>query len=262
FCGEDPTELSQAKLRARDPVTDVKDWNIAIDFGTSSSVVAYDDNGRYKLLRIGAKDQWEKEQPEHYENPTVLEFIDLQSSLETWISEAYRPNLNWDNVRCSHEALHSLRNNGSEPKVVASVLSKIKHWALRHSSHNLTRIADQANGYEYPLPALSKRDVVKGKPLAVSQDDPLDPIELYAWYLCMAINWRGRGLFLRYYMTFPVAYTRDLKETILMSFRRGLQRSLPAQLLDSELFSEFCVEELANEPAAYAAAALPKLGVE
>lgn len=262
FCGEDPTELSQAKLRARDPVTDVKDWNITIDFGTSSSVVAYDDNGRYKLLRIGAKDHWEKEQPEHYENPTVLEFIDLQSSLKTWNSEAYRPNLNWDNVRCSHEALHSLRNNGSDPKVVASILSKIKHWALRHGSDNLTRIADRVNGYEYPLPALTKRDVVKGKPLTVSQDDPLDPIELYAWYLGMAINWRSRGLFLRYYMTFPVAYTRDLKETILMSFRRGLQRSLPPQLLESEVFKEFCVEELANEPAAYAAAALPKLGIE
>jgi hypothetical protein len=262
FCGEDQAWLTEAKLRARDPVTDVKDWNIAIDFGTSSSVVAYDDNGRYKLLRIGAKDQWEKEKPEHYENPTVLEFIDLQRSLETWNSEAYRPNLDWDNVRCSHEALHSLRNNGSDPKVVASILSKIKHWALRHGSDNLTRIADRANGYEYPLPALTKRDVVKGKALTVSQDDPLDPIELYAWYLGMAINWRSRGLFLRYYMTFPVAYTRDLKETILMSFRRGLQRSLPPQLLENEVFKEFCVEELANEPAAYAAAALPKLGIE
>ncbi|EQA7395703.1 MAG: hypothetical protein E7F70_05165 [Pseudomonas aeruginosa] len=262
FFGEDPQVLSEANLRARDPVADVKDWNIAIDFGTSSSVVAYDDNGRYKLLRIGAKDHWEKEQPEHYENPTVLEFIDLQRSLEIWTSQAYRPNLNWDNLRCSHEALHDLRNNGSDPKVVASILSKIKHWALRHGSDNLTRISDQVNGREYSLPALSKRDVVKGKPLTVSQDDPLDPIELYAWYLGMAINWRSRGLFLRYYMTFPVAYSRDLKETILMSFRRGLQRSLPAQLLESEVFDQFCVEELANEPAAYAAAALPMLGIE
>lgn len=260
--GEDPAVLSEAKLRARDPVADIKNWNIAIDFGTSSSVVAYDDNGRYKLLRIGAKDQWEKEQPEHYENPTVLEFIDLQRSLETWTSQAYRPNLNWDNVRCSHEALHSLRTNGGDPKVVASILSKIKHWALRHGSDNLTRITDRANDYEYPLQALTKRDVVKGKPLTVSPNDLLDPIELYAWYLGMAINWRSRGLFLRYYMTFPVAYTKDLKETILMSFRRGLQRSLPPQLLESEAFKDFCVEELANEPAAYAAAAMPRLGIE
>lgn len=262
FFGEDPALLKDAGVRARDPVTDVKDWSIAIDFGTSSSVVAYDDNGRYKLLRIGAKDQWEKEQPEHYENPTVLEFVDLPRSLEVWNAQAYRPNLDWDNVRCSHEALHNLRHNGSDPKVVASILSKIKHWAMRHGADNLTRIADQANGHEYSLPALSKRDVVKGKPLSVSQDDPLDPIELYAWYLGMAINWRSRGLFLRYYMTFPVAYTRDLKETILMSFRRGLQRSLPVQLLGSEAFSAFSVEELANEPAAYAAAALPRLGIE
>ena len=262
FFGEDPEVLSEAKLRARDPVSDIKDWNIAIDFGTSSSVVAYDDNGRYKLLRIGAKDQWEKEQPEHYENPTVLEFIDLQRSLQTWTSQAYRPNLDWDNVRCSHEALHELRTNGGDPKVVASILSKIKHWALRQGSDNLTRITDRANGYEYPLHALTKRDVVKGKPLTVSPNDPLDPLELYAWYLGMAINWRSRGLFLRYYMTFPVAYTKDLKETILMSFRRGLQRSLPPQLLESEAFKDFCVEELANEPAAYAAAALPRLGIE
>ena len=262
FCGEDPAWLSEAKLRARDPVADIKNWNVAIDFGTSSSVVAYDDNGRYKLLRIGAKDYWEKEQPEHYENPTVLEFIDLQRSLEIWNSEAYRPNLDWDKVRCSHEALHSLRNNGSDPKVVASILSKIKHWALRHGSDNLTRIVDRENGYEYPLPALCKRDVVKGRPLTVSQNDPLDPIELYAWYLGMAVNWRSRGIFLRYYMTFPVAYSKDLKETILMSFRRGLQRSLPPQLLKTEAFSQFCVEELANEPAAYAAAALPRLDIE
>ena len=261
FFGEDPAALSEAKLRARDPVSDIKDWNIAIDFGTSSSVVAYDDNGRHKLLRIGAKDQWEKEQPEHYENPTVLEFIDLQRSLDIWNSQAYRPNLDWDNIRCSHEALHSLRTNGGDPKVVASILSKIKHWALRHGSDNLTRITDRANGYEYSLPALTKRDVVKGKPLVVSSNDQLDPIELYAWYLGMAINWRHRGLFLRYYMTFPIAYTKDLKETILMSFRRGLQRSLPPQLLKAEAFKEFCVEELANEPAAYAAAALPRLGI-
>lgn len=262
LCGEDPAVLSQARLRARDPVSDVKDWNIAIDFGTSSSVVAYDDNGRYKLLRVGAKDHWEQEKPEDYENPTVLEFIDLQRSLATWNSQAYRPNLDWDNLRCSHEALHNLRNNGSDPKVVASILSKIKHWALRHATDSLTRITDQVNGYEYALPALTKRDVVKGKPLIVGPNDPLDPIELYAWYLGMAINWRSRGLFLRYYMTFPVAYTRELKDIILMSFRRGLQRSLPSQLLDSEVFSTFCVEELANEPAAYAAAALPKLGIE
>lgn len=262
FFGEDPAVLSEAKLRARDPVSDIKDWNIAIDFGTSSSVVAYDDNGRYKLLRIGVQDHWEKEQPEHYENPTVLEFIDLQRSLETWTSQAYRPNLDWDNLRCSHEALHSLRTNGGDPRVVASILSKIKHWALRHGSDNLTRITDRVNGYEYPLQALTKRDVVKGKPLTVSPNDPLDPIELYAWYLGMAINWRSRGLFLRYYMTFPVAYTKDLKETILMSFRRGVQRSLPPQLLESEAFKDFCVEELANEPAAYAAAALPRLGIE
>lgn len=256
-----PEVLAEQKLRARNPVSDIKDWNIAIDFGTSSTVVAYDDNGNHKLLRIGAKDYWEKELPEHYENPTVLEFVDFQATLASWQSEVYRPNLNWDHVRCSHEALHNLRNNGSEPRIVASVLSKLKQWALRQAKDGVIRLVDQKHRFEHELALLCQRNPVKGQPLTTSNDAPFDPVELYAWYLGMTINWRQRGLFLRYYLTFPVAYPREVKENLLTSFRRGLQRSLPASLTTQTVFQNFSVEELANEPAAYAAAALPKLGL-
>jgi hypothetical protein len=61
--------------------------------------------------------------------------------------------------------------------------------------------------------------------LQVDIDDPFDPIELYAWYLGMAINWRGHGLFLKYYLSFPVEYPREVRDRILASFRRGLQRA-------------------------------------
>ena len=71
----------------------------------------------------------------------------------------------------------------------------------------------------------TERNPVRGQPLTVSADDAFDPIELYAWYLGMAINWRGRGLFLKYYLSFPVKYPSEVKQRILASFRRGLQRS-------------------------------------
>jgi hypothetical protein len=110
----------------------------------------------------------------------------------------------------------------------------------------------------------TERNPVRGQPLAVSEDDPFDPIELYAWYLGMAINWRGRGLFLKYYLSFPVKYPREVKERVLASFRRGLQRSLPDTLIQHhpKVLNDFEVADLASEPAAYAASALPHLGVE
>lgn len=259
--GMSPDTLAEQGVRARNPANDVRDWNIAIDFGTSSTVVAYDNNGQHELLRIGVKDFLEAPKPEHYENPTVLEFIDFQNMLHAWKTEAYRPEVSWDDVRCSHEALHNLRNNETNPEVVSSILGKIKQWALRQGIDRTLRIIDRKR-FEHEFVPLSARMPVKGQMLEVSAEDPFDPVELYAWFLGMHINWRGRGLFLRYYMTFPIAYPREVKENILAAFRRGLQRSLPATLVEQPIFSKFSVEELASEPAAYAAAALPKLDLQ
>lgn len=261
--GMDPELLARQGVRARDPALDVRDWNVAIDFGTSSTVVAYDDNDQHKLLRIGVGNYWEQERPEHYENPTILEFLDFRGLLDIWQSETFRPGVSWDQVRCSHAALQNFRDNKGNPRAVASTLTKLKHWALREADMPRLRLTDRSEpkGMEIELPALTLRNPVRGQPLGVSPQDPFDPIELYAWFLGLTINWRGRGLFLRYYMTFPVAYPREVKDKLLASFRRGLQRSLPATLVEQPIFQRFSVEERASEPAAYAASAMPSLGL-
>ena len=261
FWGLDPKTMEKHGVRSRNPADDVKDWNVAIDFGTSSTVVAYEDDGQHKLLRIGINDFWEKEQAEHYENPTVLEFIDLPPLLKAWQTHAYQPRVLWDQVRCSHEALNNFRHSETNPRIVASTLSTIKQWALREGDGNNVHITDQTNALEHKLAPLSLRFPVPGQALEVSQNDPFDPIELYAWFLGLTINWRGRGIFLHYYMTFPVAYPKDVKEKILASFRRGLQRSLPVTLIAQTVFEQFTVEERASEPAAYATSALRQLAI-
>ncbi|OYQ78708.1 hypothetical protein B9T19_07625 [Ignatzschineria sp. F8392] len=257
--GIDLEILREQGVRARDPHKDLRlESNIAIDFGTSSTVVAYEDiNGRPLLLRIGVDDFYEAVTPEHYENPTILEFLDLNSLLEHWNEIAQQPLVSWGEVRCSHEALHNLRNNDSDPEIVASILNKLKQWALREAKDEPIRITDQINEFEYQLSSLSPKNPVKGKPLEVNHDDPLDPIELYAWFLGLNINWRQRGLFLKYYMTFPVSYPKEVKEKILASFRRGLLRSLPAALIeDQDIMDQFLVEERGSEPAAYVASSI------
>ncbi|SEI64821.1 hypothetical protein SAMN05421831_10691 [Allopseudospirillum japonicum] len=260
--GTSAEELAALGVRARNPTQDVQAWPVAIDFGTSSTVVAYREGGKKRLLRVGVKDFYSPVQAEHFENPTLLEIVDWQALCTPWQQVAYRPPVRWGDVRASHEALASLRDNENEVGVVASILTRLKHWALHQSDQNLVILQDRARQQEIILPKLTLRNPVKGQALSVSEQDPFDPIELYAYFLGLSINWRQRGIFLQYYMTFPVAYPQVVKDNILASFRRGLQRSLPASLVNQPAFDTFCVQERASEPAAFAVAALPFHGIE
>ena len=250
-------------FKSRNPSLDIQAGSVAIDFGTSSTVVAYEDqNGTGQLLRIGVHDFYEEIKLQHYENPTILELVDIKNVLSALQETAYQPNVMWDDVRCSHEALASLRNNDSDPKIVASILTKLKQWALREANGTRVTLTDQED-CEHVLAPLTQRQPIKGQLIEVSDQDPFDPIELYAWFLGLNINWRNRGIFLSYYMSFPVDYPNEIKNKILASFRRGLQRSMPLSLVKQEKFTtEFKVEERASEPAAYAAIALDCLGIE
>ncbi|WP_421243011.1 hypothetical protein [Aeromonas enteropelogenes] len=257
--GADKSELDAMGLVARDPACDIKLHNVAIDFGTSSTVVAYcDEHGARQLLRIGVRDFYQVPEASHYENPTVLELLDYQQFIAIWQQQAYRPALDWSWLRASHEARESFRSNPGDTRVIASILPRIKQWATRSEKDRL-RLSDY-QGREMVLPSLIERNPVAGEVMQVNEKYPFDPVELYAWYLGMAINWRERGLYLKYHMTFPAKYERATKDKILASFRRGLQRSLPSSLVNqSEILRQYEVRELASEPAAYAAAALPQL---
>ena len=262
--GEDAALLAREGLVARDPARDVRRRAVAIDFGTSSTVVAMDTpHGSRELLRIGVREFYKAVEARDFENPTVLECIDFRAFAAAWAARAYRPDLDWDWMRAAHEAQSSFRDNPGDPAILSSILHALKQWALRSDTHRRDRLTDR-QGHEVEIPAHTERNPVRGQPMQVGSDDPFDPIELYAWYLGMAINWRGRGIFLKYYLSFPVKYPLEVRERILASFRRGLQRSLPQSLVHTapQVLQEFEVSGLANEPTAYAAAALPHLDVQ
>lgn len=263
--GQDAAMLKTSGLVARDPSLDIQHRAVAIDFGTSSTVVAMDSaSGARELLRIGVRDFFQPVSAQDFENPTVLECVDYPEFFKAWTAKAYRPELNWDWMRAAHEARERYRENPGDTQILSSVLPLLKQWALR-SGEQRKRMTDQQNpAHEMELEPHTERNPSRGQVLGVSADYIFDPIELYAWYLGMAINWRGRGLFLKYYLSFPVKYPRQVKKNILASFRRGLQRSLPNTLIEHHphVLNEFEVNDLANEPAAYVAAALPHLDVK
>ncbi|MBF0283670.1 MAG: hypothetical protein HQL51_04335 [Magnetococcales bacterium] len=247
---------------ARTPELDLRKGVVAIDFGTSSTVVACREQGKTTLLRVGIGDFFKRPAPEDYQNPTVLAFVNLPNLLRDWNSEAHRPPTRWEDFRFSHEALAMHRENHAEQRIVSSILTGIKQWPLRSQSGPRPRITDQSTTFELELAPPNTPMPVPGQPLTVSEDDPFDPIELYAYYLGLFINHRAVGIYLDYYMTFPVTYPKQVKQRILASFARGLQRSLPAAVEGLPAMERFSVREEASEPAAYAACALGDLEIE
>jgi len=66
-------------LVARDPKSSINDGVVAIDFGTKSTVVVYQkDNVNIHPMRVGIGDLSHEIAAYHYENPTIMEFNNLE----------------------------------------------------------------------------------------------------------------------------------------------------------------------------------------
>ncbi len=269
--------LLQEPLCARDPAQDIQQGvSVAIDFGTTSTVVALREHGVERLMRVGLRD-WRSLDPKDYENPTVLQVLDINAFMRAWNALPYRPFTRWEHMKCSHAAKEEVLNitnggNGANIKTGGqSGLAGLKTWAYAGGDALLRRRDQQ--GQDFSVQALATEcahDI-----MADFTTRGFDPIEVYAWYLGLSINNQlhtaqgGGCIYTDYHMSFPVKFPKETRERILYSFRRGLERSLPPTLGLSREWREksvmpisLRVTEGATEPVAYAASALPALGLE
>ena len=250
YSGEEPVysiEIPEP-LIARNPVKDInRDGVIAIDFGTKSTVVVYQKSSDHTLpMAIGTGRLADAAKSEHYENPTVMEFVNMERFLERYHTRDGRPETLWEDLPISHAAYSDMKNSAS--KDYYSFFCDLKKWA---GEENIPlRICDR-NGGEYLLP-----------PYMSGEAAELDPIELYAYYIGLYINNMRSGIYLDYYLSFPVTFEKSVRDRITASFERGLMKSLPpAVLADEEIMADFRVDGSVSEPAAYAVCALEQYGV-
>ncbi|MGL5764613.1 MAG: hypothetical protein ACRCX8_03120 [Sarcina sp.] len=230
-------------LVARNPHSDIKkNGVVGIDFGTKSTVVVYQEKGNYSIpMRIGAGDYSNRIAAYQYENPTTMEFIDFESFMKDYLEREGRPKTKWADLTVSHTARNRMLNSSSEDYY--SFFSELKQWC--GNSETKVRVRDKA-GFEFDLP-----------PFLSLKDGDFNPIEIYAYYIGAYINNMHNGVYMDYSLSFPVTYEWDIRDKIIDSFRRGLEKSLPQALYtDEEFMKDFSVEEGANEPAAYAISAM------
>lgn len=255
-------ELENA-VEAADPWEAVRHGSqVAIDFGTSSTVAAVrEEDGRLRLLRIGG-DWQETATAMQYENPTALEFSNYVGLLEAWQHEPWRPLILWEDIKCAHQAREELRAAGH----AACGMRSIKTWAREQPGRPPLRLRDEKQvAFELsPLPIAGEEGMHEVGDIS---QRPVDPIELYACFLGFSLNNQvahGGTIYPRYYLTFPVKFDRRTRDRILQGFRRGLLRSLPPSLVYGEAWRAdppFRIEEVASEPTAFAAGVLPHLGI-
>lgn len=235
---------------ARNPADDINHGIVGIDFGTKSTVVVYENEHLQTLpLQVGSGNYSKGVQQKNYENPTVIQFIDIDSFVKAYNDRAGRPFTSWNEVTVSHTAYDNLSNSNSDKYY--SFFDSIKQWC---GTDNMRIKLKDDKGLIKDLPPF----------MEVTEDD-INPVEIYAYYLGLYINnmLQEKHIFLQYIMSFPVTYDRGVRERMRRSFEAGIRKSLPTALLSNEnAMKQFIVQEGANEPAAYAITALEEYGFD
>ena len=245
-------EILGKNVYKREPKLDINQGGIvAIDFGTKSTVVVYQKDSENILpMRISGDKLNREVRNTDYENPTVIEFRDIDKFLKDYNAKVGRPDTKWQDTTVSHTAFGNLTEVSSE--YFDSIISDIKQWT---ASKNQKIILVDRKGKEILLPPYLE--------LEEKSNDYIDPVELYAYYIGSYINNMINGIYLEYYLSFPVTYEKAIRERILKSFEKGIQKSLPIEIQeDKDLMKKFRVRHGANEPAAFAVCALSKLEIE
>ncbi len=239
------------EMVARNPLCDVNENGvIAIDFGTKSTIVVYQSDIEHSLpMGIGDGNLSKEPTPKRFENPTVMHFVDLDSFLSDYKSKKGRPKTKWEDLTISHTAMDQFANSKSEEYY--EYLHQIKQWAGQREKQFRIQSHD---GKTYVLPSF----------MELSEEE-WNPIEFYAYYIGLYINnmRKGHGIFLDYYLSFPVTYEKRIREKIVSSFEKGLKKSLPSPIIENkEVMKRFHVNGDISEPAAYAVCALQEYGFD
>ncbi len=224
----------------------LKDLNkqgiVAIDFGTKSTTASYiGEGGKYCLLSIGG--DVDAEDLEKYENPTIVEFRDKEKFLKDYNALSHRPFTEKNNMQVAHEAQKEFTS--AQGNHLYRFFSQLKQWAGADEKQNF-------------------RDLFEDFSLeSFAHCTDFNPIEIYAYYIGRCINNMHNGVFLKYFLSYPIKYEKHQAEKIRESFEKGLKKSLPRHVFDDEKTAKnFKVELRASEPCAYAISTLKSYGFD
>ncbi len=221
----------------------LKDLNkgvVAIDFGTKSTTASYmDKTGTYRLLSIGGL--VDDASLTKFENPTIVEFKRIKKFITEYNALDHRPFTEKNDIEVAHEAQKNAV--GVKGNDLYRFFSQLKQWAGADEKQNFRDLEE-----DFSLESFTNCT-------------DFNPIEIYAYCIGRCINNMENGVFLKYFLSYPIKYKKHQAEKIRESFEKGLKKSLPWHVFDDEKTAKtFKVELKASEPCAYAISALKSYG--
>ncbi|MCQ2758385.1 hypothetical protein E5E12_00305 [Helicobacter pylori] len=225
---------------ARSSLKDLNKGVVAIDFGTKSTTASYmDKTGTYRLLSIGGL--VDDASLTKFENPTIMEFRRRKKFITEYNALDHRPFTEKNDIGVAHEAQKNAA--GVKENDLYRFFSQLKQWAGADEKQNFRDFEE-----DFSLESFTNCT-------------DFNPIEIYAYYIGRCINNMQNGVFLKYFLSYPIKYEEHQAEKIRESFERGLKKSLPRHVFDDEKTAKtFKVELKASEPCAYAISALKSYG--
>ncbi len=239
--GSSGKEIKEMNFYARSSLKDLKkSVFVAIDFGTKSTTAAYmDESTEYRLLSIGGL--VDDASLTKFENPTIVEFRHRKKFITEYNALDHRPFTEKNDIEVAHEAQKNAA--GVKGNDLYRFFSKLKQWAGADEKQNFKDLDE-----DFSLESFTNCT-------------GFNPIEIYAYYIGRCINNMENGVFLKYFLSYPIKYEKHQAEKIRESFERGLKKSLPRHVFgDEKTAKTFKVELRASEPCAYAISALKSYG--
>lgn len=198
---------------ARSSLKDLNKGVVAIDFGTKSTTASYmDKNGEYRLLSIGGL--VDDASLTKFENPTIMEFRHKENFRNAYNALDHRPFTEKNDIEVAQEAQKNAA--GVKGNDLYRFFSQLKQWAGADEKQNFRDLEE-----DFSLESFT-------------HCTGFNPIEIYAYYIGRCINNMENGVFLKYFLSYPIKYEKHQAEKIRESFERGLKKSLPRHVFDDE----------------------------
>jgi len=223
-----------APLYARDPRGDLATdaQYVAIDFGTTRTLAAIYQNGVITTIPVGGGTG-----PRKAFNPTILKFADIKGFLEAYERKPFRPDTLFDQVSASHIAQNDFESAMNTPLSPAGQDGHEQKppAAGGHMFQYLNHLKQWVNTPEHTLCLRDAfgQDIKLGQEMD-AESLTVDPIELYAYYIGLAINdMRWKTVYRRYLLSYPATYSVYSREWIRSCFEKGLRKALPKEVGES-----------------------------
>lgn len=228
-----------------DEQSHVKDDIVSIDFGTSSTCIAY-DNGK-KMLSFNDSPAGDLD----YENPTALSIFNWRAVYHTWRRDNNTiPHFNiskndldqldeLDHFDYGYGVIRNLEFASSKfAKCTITDLKSLPEKLLKEKSKEI--FEPYFEGSDGVRVVNMTYDIEK------ENKETLNPIAFYGYLIGRSLNKQiSNKIYLNYQLTMPVNFNQTKRNIILESLRYGLQRSVPYILRDELIVSEGKEESVA-----------------